>query len=174
VIKETDAKGNITTYDYSLDQGRTIQIKSANNSLSQTSYDAWNRIITVNNNNNIMTYSYDDKARTLTVKSPEGLQTLTRYNEFGDVIDFIEANNGKTSYLYNKDGQKIRDTNAGWAVNNYVYDKNTGLLKETTNALGLKTEYLYDDAGACKRRSLTSLPRKNLKRVIAMMGLGNV
>lgn len=146
VIKETDAKGNVTSYDYSADQGRTIQVKAANNSISKTGYDAWNRVLTVNNNNNITTYIYDDKVRTLTLKSPEGLQTITRYNEFGDVIDITEANNGKTSYLYNKDGQKTKDTNAVGAVNNYVYDKNTGLLKETTNALGLKTEYLYDFA----------------------------
>lgn len=146
VIKETDAKGNVTSYDYSADQGRTIQVKAANNSISKMGYDAWNRLLTVNNNNNITTYIYDDKVRTLTLKSPEGLQTITRYNEFGDVIDITEANNGKTSYLYNKDGQKTKDTNAVGAVNNYVYDKNTGLLKETTNALGLKTEYLYDFA----------------------------
>ena len=146
VIKETDAKGNVTSYDYSADQGRTIQVKAANNSISKTGYDAWNRVLTVNNNNNITTYIYDDKVRTLTLKSPEGLQTITRYNEFGDVIDITEANNGKTSYLYNKDGQKTKDTNAVGAVNNYAYDKNTGLLKETTNALGLKTEYLYDFA----------------------------
>lgn len=144
VIKETDAKGNVTSYDYSADQGRTIQVKSANNSLLQTTYDAWNRVLTVNNNNNITTYIYDDKARTLTLKSPEGLQTITRYNEFGDVVDITEANNGKISYLYNKDGKKTKETNAVGAATNYVYDKNTGLLKETTNALGLKTEYVYD------------------------------
>ncbi|MDR7017863.1 hypothetical protein, partial [Acinetobacter sp. 3657] len=146
VTKETDAKGNITSYDYVADQGRTIQVKSANNSLTKTTYDAWNRILTVNTNNNITTYSYDDKTRTLTLKSPEGLQTITRYNEFGDVIDITEANNGKTSYLYNKDGQKTKETNAVGASTSYIYDKNTGLLKETTNAVGLKTEYIYDDA----------------------------
>ncbi|MDR7016995.1 hypothetical protein, partial [Acinetobacter sp. 3657] len=149
VIKETDAKDNITRYNYDnyvADQGRTIQVTSANNSLTKTTYDAWNRILTVNTNNNITTYSYDDKTRTLTLKSPEGLQTITRYNEFGDVIDITEANNGKTSYLYNKDGQKTKETNAVGASTSYIYDKNTGLLKETTNAVGLKTEYIYDDA----------------------------
>ncbi|MHA3081857.1 LysM peptidoglycan-binding domain-containing protein [Acinetobacter sp. ANC 5383] len=172
VIKETDAKGNITNLDYSLDQGRTIQIKAANNSLSQTSYDAWNRVLTVNNNNNITTYSYDDKARTLTLKSPEGLQTLTRYNEFGDLIDSTEANNGKTSYLYNKDGQKIKDTNAVGAVNSDVYDKNTGLLKETTNAIGLKIEYSYDDAGRVQSQIINLSATEKLETRYRYDGLG--
>ncbi|MBC9229227.1 LysM peptidoglycan-binding domain-containing protein [bacterium SPL81] len=154
VIKETDAKGNITSYDYSADQGRSIQIKSANNSITKTTYDAWNRVLTVNSNNNISSYSYDDKARTLTVKSPEGLQTITRYNEFGDVIEITAANNGKTLYSYNKDGRKTREANAV-AATNYTYDKNTGLLKETTNALGLKTEYVYDDANRVQSQIVT-------------------
>ncbi|WP_228129582.1 LysM peptidoglycan-binding domain-containing protein [Acinetobacter dispersus] len=155
VTKETDAKGNITSYDYSADQGRSIQVKSANNSLTKTTYDAWNRVLTVNSNTNISSYSYDDKARTLTVKSPEGLQTITRYNEFGDVIEITAANNGKTTYLYNKDGKKTKETNAASASTSYVYDKNTGLLKESTNALGLKTEYIYDDANRVQSQIVT-------------------
>ncbi|USA47471.1 DUF3990 domain-containing protein [Acinetobacter sp. C26M] len=155
VTKETDAKGNITSYDYFADQGRSIQVTSANNSLTKTTYDAWNRVLTVNSNNNISSYSYDDKARTLTVKSPEGLQTITRYNEFGDVIEITAANNGKTTYLYNKDGKKTKETNAASASTSYVYDKNTGLLKESTNALGLKTEYIYDDANRVQSQIVT-------------------
>ncbi|USA45404.1 DNA/RNA non-specific endonuclease [Acinetobacter sp. C26M] len=155
VTKETDAKGNITSYDYFADQGRSIQVTSANNSLTKTTYDAWNRVLTVNSNNNISSYSYDDKARTLTVKRPEGLQTITRYNEFGDVIEITAANNGKTTYLYNKDGKKTKETNAASASTSYVYDKNTGLLKESTNALGLKTEYIYDDANRVQSQIVT-------------------
>lgn len=146
IIKEIDANGNITTFDHTQDQGRSIQVKSANNSLTKTTYDAWNRVLTVNNNNNINSYTYDDKARTLTIKSPEGFETITRYNEFGDVVDIVESNNGKKSYLYNKDGKKIKEIDALGASDYYFYDKNTGLLKEKISASGLKTQYVYDFA----------------------------
>lgn len=155
VMKEIDAKGNITNYDYGVDQGRSIQVKPANNGFTKTTYDAWNRVLLVNSNNNITSYSYDDKLRTMTVKSPEGLQMITRYNEFGDVVEITSANNGKITYLYNKDGKKTKETDAASASTNYVYDKNTGLLKETINALGLKTEYIYDSANRVQSQIVT-------------------
>ncbi|MBJ8481282.1 RHS repeat protein, partial [Acinetobacter pittii] len=146
VITETDANGNVTRFDYSQDQGRTIQVTSADQGVTKTTYDAWGRQLIVNRNNNLTSYTYNDQAKTLTVKSPEGLQTITQYNEFGDVVQVTQANQGKSTYLYNDDGQKTKETNAVGATTNYVYDKKTGLLSESTDAVGVKTSYYYDNA----------------------------
>ncbi|MCZ3092545.1 RHS repeat protein, partial [Acinetobacter baumannii] len=53
VITETDANGNVTRFDYSQDQGRTIQVTSADQGVTKTTYDAWGRQLIVNRNNNL-------------------------------------------------------------------------------------------------------------------------
>nr|WP_174505705.1 RHS repeat protein [Acinetobacter sp. Marseille-Q1620] len=172
VTKETDARGNITTYDYAQDQGRSIQIKSANNAVSKITYDAWERKISVNENNNITSYQYDDKNRLLTIKSPEGRQIITKYNEYGDVVEVTEANGGKTLYSYNDDGVKTKETNAAGVAIAYTYDKKTGLLKESVNPLGVKTEYFYDNADRILRQVINISATEKLETRYKYDGLG--
>ncbi|HAV4987460.1 TPA: RHS repeat protein, partial [Acinetobacter baumannii] len=59
VITETDANGNVTRFDYSQDQGRTIQVTSADQGVTKTTYDAWGRQLIVNRNNNLTSYTYN-------------------------------------------------------------------------------------------------------------------
>ncbi|EOQ75796.1 RHS repeat protein, partial [Acinetobacter lactucae] len=172
VITETDANGNVTRFDYSQDQGRTIQVTSADNGVTKTTYDAWGRQLIVNRNNNLTSYTYNDQAKTLTVKSPEGLQTTTQYNEFGDVVQVTQANQGKSSYLYNDDGQKTKETNAVAAITNYVYDKKTGLLSESTDAAGVKTSYYYDNANRIISQIVTLSATEQLETSYSYDGLG--
>ncbi|MEO4184886.1 hypothetical protein ABH305_03390, partial [Acinetobacter pittii] len=172
VITETDANGNVTRFDYSQDQGRTIQVTSADNGVTKTTYDAWGRQLIVNRNNNLTSYTYNDQAKTLTVKSPEGLQTTTQYNEFGDVVQVTQANQGKSSYLYNDDGQKTKETNAVAATTNYVYDKKTGLLSESTDAVGVKTSYYYDNANRVISQIVTLSATESQETSYSYDGLG--
>ncbi|WP_445405333.1 LysM peptidoglycan-binding domain-containing protein [Acinetobacter pittii] len=172
VITETDANGNVTRFDYSQDQGRTIQVTSADQGVTKTTYDAWGRQLIVNRNNNLTSYTYNDQTKTLTVKSPEGLQTTTQYNEFGDVVQVTQANQGKSSYLYNDDGQKTKETNAVAATTNYVYDKKTGLLSESTDAVGVKTSYYYDNANRVISQIVTLSATESQETSYSYDGLG--
>ncbi|MGE9759299.1 hypothetical protein ACQP6U_18140, partial [Acinetobacter baumannii] len=172
VITETDANGNVTRFDYSQDQGRTIQVTSADQGVTKTTYDAWGRQLIVNRNNNLTSYTYNDQAKTLTVKSPEGLQTITQYNEFGDVVQVTQANQGKSTYLYNDDGQKTKETNAVGATTNYVYDKKTGLLSESTDAVGVKTSYYYDNANRVISQIVTLSATESQETSYSYDGLG--
>ncbi len=172
VITETDANGNVTRFDYSQDQGRTIQVTSADQGVTKTTYDAWGRQLIVNRNNNLASYTYNDQAKTLTVKSPEGLQTITQYNEFGDVVQVTQANQGKSTYLYNDNGQKTKETNAVGATTNYVYDKKTGLLSESTDAVGVKTSYYYDNANRVISQIVTLSATESQETSYSYDGLG--
>ncbi len=172
VITETDANGNVTRFDYSQDQGRIIQVTSADNGVTKTTYDAWGRQLSVSVNGNLTSYTYNDQAKTLTVKSPEGLQTTTQYNEFGDVVQVTQANQGKSTYLYNDDGQKTKETNAVAATTNYVYDKKTGLLSESTDAVGVKTSYSYDNANRVISQIVTLSATEKLETSYSYDGLG--
>ncbi|MBP2606224.1 YD repeat-containing protein, partial [Acinetobacter calcoaceticus] len=172
VITETDANGNVTRFDYSQDQGRSIQVTSADNGVTKTTYDAWGRQLSVSVNGNLTSYTYNDQAKTLTVKSPEGLQTTTQYNEFGDVVQVTQANQGKSTYLYNDDGQKTKETNAVAATTNYVYDKKTGLLSESTDAVGVKTSYYYDNANRIISQIVTLSATEKLETSYSYDGLG--
>ncbi|MFV5643105.1 hypothetical protein VXQ81_19930, partial [Acinetobacter oleivorans] len=172
VITETDANGNVTRLDYSQDQGRTIQLTSADNGVTKTTYDAWGRQLSVSVNGNLTSYTYDDQTKTLTVKSPEGLQTTTQYNEFGDVVQVTQANQGKSTYLYNDDGQKTKETNAVAAITNYVYDKKTGLLSESTDAVGVKTSYYYDNANRIISQIVTLSATESQETSYSYDGLG--
>ncbi|MFX9427818.1 hypothetical protein ABTO29_17730, partial [Acinetobacter baumannii] len=172
VITETDANGNVTRFDYSQDQGRTIQVTSADQGVTKTTYDAWGRQLIVNRNNNLTSYTYNDQAKTLTVKSPEGLQTITQYNEFGDVVQVTQANQGKSTYLYNDNGQKTKETNAVGATTNYVYDKKTGLLSESTDAVGVKTSYYYDNANRVISQIVTLSATESQETSYSYDGLG--
>nr|WP_312825251.1 hypothetical protein [Acinetobacter oleivorans] len=172
VITETDANGNVTRLDYSQDQGRTIQVTSADQGVTKTTYDAWGRQLSVSVNGNLTSYIYNDQAKTLTVKSPEGLQTTTQYNEFGDVVQVTQANQGKSTYLYNDDGQKTKETNAVAAITNYVYDKKTGLLSESTDAVGVKTSYYYDNANRIISQIVTLSATESQETSYSYDGLG--
>ncbi|NUF11021.1 RHS repeat protein, partial [Acinetobacter oleivorans] len=172
VITETDANGNVTRFDYSQDQGRSIQVTSADQGVTKTTYDAWGRQLNVSVNGNLTSYTYNDQAKTLTVKSPEGLQTTTQYNEFGDVVQVTQANQGKSTYLYNDDGQKTKETNAVAAATNYVYDKKTGLLSESTDAVGVKTSYYYDNANRIISQIVTLSATESQETSYSYDGLG--
>ena len=172
VITETDANGNVTRLDYSQDQGRSIQVTSADKGVTKTTYDAWGRQLSVSVNGNLTSYTYNDQAKTLTVKSPEGLQTTTQYNEFGDVVQVTQANQGKSTYLYNDDGQKTKETNAVAAITNYVYDKKTGLLSESTDAVGVKTSYYYDNANRIISQIVTLSATESQETSYSYDGLG--
>ncbi|HHP8744619.1 TPA: Imm43 family immunity protein, partial [Acinetobacter baumannii] len=117
-------------------------------------------------------YTYNDQAKTLTVKSPEGLQTITQYNEFGDVVQVTQANQGKSTYLYNDNGQKTKETNAVGATTNYVYDKKTGLLSESTDAVGVKTSYYYDNANRVISQIVTLSATESQETSYSYDGLG--
>jgi YD repeat-containing protein len=164
LIKVTDARGKITTTDYSQDKGRKLVITAPNNNVSTTTYDAWGRQLTVNNNGNTTSYVYDDTERTLKVTSPEGIELTTTYNLHGEVVEVKDASGKKTTYTYNRDGQKIkeeeRDTQGNGSQATYTYGslndaasgEKFGVLKETVNAIGLKVTYLYDYANRVTSR----------------------
>lgn len=171
VIKVTDARGKTTTTDYSQDKGRKIVVTAPKDNVSTIvstiTYDAWGRQVEVNNNDNITKYVYDDTLNpannnrsSMTVTSPEGVTITTSYNLHGEVVEVKDKAGNKTTYVYNLDGQKETEIDAGGNRTTYTYGSQNstdgrekfGFLKETLNAVGLRTTYSYDYASRVTSR----------------------
>ena len=180
VVQETDARGIVTSFDYSQDSGRKIIISAPNNNQKTSVYDAWNRVVSVNDNGRITSYAYDDTARTLIVTSAEGVKLTTSYNEFGETITVADASGIKTTYGYNADGQKITETDALGNITRFNYanktDSNTGekfgLLKETISATGITTKYFYDAANRIVKQQVQLSANKVIETRYTFDGQG--
>ncbi|MEH6461584.1 LamG-like jellyroll fold domain-containing protein, partial [Chitinimonas sp. JJ19] len=70
-----------------------------------TDYDAYGRVIAEGNGQNLTTYAYDPIARTVTVRTPEGMETVTTRNRFGETIAVKDAMGAITRYSYDRDGR---------------------------------------------------------------------
>src|SRR5581483_8997880 len=123
---------------------------------SITTYDAFNRVLTVQDRNlNTITYKYTDSTRTMTMTTAEGVVVATVKNREGQTVSLTDGAGTVTSYAYDLDGnlhQTTVDTATGGlgliTVKNY---DDADLLSNTVDANNVTTSYSYDVA----RRVLT-------------------
>ena len=165
MISRTDAKGNLTTYQYDSKGNITLQT-DADNKTTNTLWDLKFSIPTsrTDRNGSTTTFQYDSKGNLTTQTMPLGQATSHRYNSQGDRTSTTDAKGFSTQFGYDKYGQVEKITpprshaisityddrgrktrqQEGEHITTYGYDNLDNLTSETDpqkNTL----RYIYDD-----------------------------
>lgn len=168
-IKTTDKNGNSTKTEYNV-WNQVARLEAPNNVSQRFEYNDKGQLIkTWDGNGNVTTNTYNDFDQLIESKQPNGFIETTIYNEYSDVIEVknnvdttpseintydqfgqliskIDANNNETQYEYNSKGQIIKTRAANGNEISYVYDDN-GRVASMTDIRGNETAYLYDALG---------------------------
>ena len=159
VIKAIDGNNHDKSYIYDR-LGRVVQTiinltpttPNTNPKYSAT-YDASNRVLTETDpNNNVTRYQYNNALRTITVTTPEGIINTTKHNRHGEVESIVDGLNNFTTYLYDANGNLLQTTTSLAQTNNR-YDAGDRLI-EMTDARGIKTQLVYDQADRIIKRTV--------------------
>ena len=154
---ETRPDGSVLAYQYDAAGNRTQVSVTHNGSTSVTdyTYDDFNRLETVADINGITTYTYDDVGNMASVIYPNGLITEYRYNTINQLTR-VETQDDSGSILggYTYDlgatGRRELITEDNGRVTDYVYDNLYRLTEETiTDATNgdYAATYEYDWVG---------------------------
>jgi YD repeat-containing protein len=164
----TDARGFVTTYEYD-DLDRITKITDALGNSTQYIYDEGSEgvystgvyggcgggysvgghtpiaIIDVNGQRTNLTLNYTIK-RIEKIEESAGCgcsEKIFKYDNNGNLIEFIDAKGNKTTYEYDSLNRLIKETDARGNITRYTYDPN-GNLGAVTNRRGYTTVYMYD------------------------------
>ncbi|WP_310605497.1 cellulose binding domain-containing protein [Anaerosporobacter sp.] len=143
----TDAEGNVTKYTYG-EKGYLTKITRADGSIETRTYDSKGNVETITDGNgDTVTYGYDVLNQIKTFTDANGGVTKYAYSLNGNVTKVTNALGYASKTSYNKDGQVLTDTDQNGNITSYAYDKTTGRLSYSTNALSGKEIYQYDTMG---------------------------
>jgi RHS repeat-associated protein len=150
ILTMTDAKGNLTTYEYNNPLGQLSAVTNAlNDKTSYTYDDAGNRITTIDANQRETGYDYDKMNRlkeTIGAKTDLLPKPSTKYEYYGNgqIKTVIDPNLNKTIYEYDKLDRLTKTTDGQENITSSKYDK-AGNLDYTIDGRGNKTSYEYDE-----------------------------
>jgi RHS repeat-associated protein len=150
ILTMTDAKGNLTTYEYNNPVGQLSAVTNALGDKTQYGYDgAGNRITTIDANQHETGYNYDQMNRlkeTIGAKTDLLPKPSTKYEYYGNgqIKTVIDPNGNKTSYEYDELDRQTKTTDGEGNITTSHYDK-AGNLDYTTDGRNNKTEYKYDE-----------------------------
>ena len=152
----TDPLGRIMDYDYD-PLGRLERVTSAvgtdDEGIQQFEYDAAGNVTaSIDENNNRTEYQYDamNRLRLIIQPDPDGLEpalqapvTEYRYDEEGNVREFIDARTNPTLNTYDARNRLIQMADALGQVTTIRYDNNDNTL-QTIDPLGNAVRNFYD------------------------------
>ncbi|MBN1378392.1 MAG: RHS domain-containing protein, partial [Gammaproteobacteria bacterium] len=125
MINQIGAASQTTGYTYD-NNGNATAITDPRNSITTQSFDALNRLISIqdpiNGASALTEYVYDDQDNLTSVTDPEGNITTYTYNGFGEVISQTSPNTGTTTYTYDAAGNRLSQTDARNITVQYHYD----------------------------------------------------
>jgi RHS repeat-associated protein len=163
----TDARGNVTHYDYNAYGDRTtitdalsnaihINYDSVGRKLSDVNargytttyeYDAADHLVAVTDTlANRTSYAYDDAGNRVVITDAAGHPTQQTYNAKDQLVIITDTLGYTTVYTYNAIGKQIAVQDKNGHVTTYGYDP-IGRLVTVTNPLNQSTVYAYDANG---------------------------
>lgn len=144
LMKQTDAKGNVTKYEYDKNGSRT-KVIYADGSYVQTKYDERGRTIWQKDMAGRETaYTYDSSDRLISVEQNNGSVTGYQYDQTGNLTGITDANGNTITHVYDENSRRIKTILADGAENTCEYDA-LGMLIASTDYNGVKTTYRYDE-----------------------------
>ncbi|MFC5743574.1 putative Ig domain-containing protein [Dyella tabacisoli] len=175
VLTQTDAVGNVTSYQYDLANNKTTVITPDGMQII-TVTDVFGDTLTVTDGaNNTTTYTYDADGHLTQTQDALGNLSKNQYDLDGHLTQSTDATghvitysydasghvltrtvdptglNLKTSYTYDGEGRTLSVTNPSGMVTTYSYDADGNVLTQVQDAgsgkLNLTTTYTYDGAG---------------------------
>lgn len=103
--------------------------------------------------------SYDDRGNLTSFVLKDDLQSSMTYDEMNNLTSITDPNGNTTTYTYDTNGNLIKISAPEEVTTNITVDSR-GLPTEITNALGIKTQFEYDDYGNLTK---TLIPALNLE-----------
>ncbi len=163
VIKESDAAGAVTRYEYD-DAGRRTALERLVPSATRgEDLEFVSRT----------EYEYDAAGRRVLVRGPDGAETRFAYDALGRTVRTILPTGAEQSVVFDKLGRRIAETDADGNTRNFEYDVYGRLTAvvlppvtdpETGDAVRPRYEYEYDAYG--RLRSVTD-PKGRITRFTA-------
>ncbi len=151
--KETDPKGNSTSYAYDA-KGNLITKTDANGKTISYSYDGNGRLLKkIYPDNTEESYSYDAKGNILSATNKDTAYNFS-YDAAGRMTSSMDSNSRYLQYNYDNTGKKTKTIYPEGSVVSYAYD-GAGRLSTITNGGGRTYGYSYDKLG---RRSKLTYP----------------
>ena len=140
VTKSTDAEGRVTQSVYDA-YDRLIRVTDALSGVTHYTYDNRDNLITATDpQTSTTTFTYDKNDQQLTEVRPQGGVLTSTYDSAGNLVDQIDANGRKQSYL-------VDDANQIVAVNVYSSAGDTNPVKVTSYSFDLVNNLTGFDDG---------------------------
>lgn len=169
VSEQLDGRNEITQYQLNK-RGEVLFIYGSEHSTKKFTYDAYGRILRVQDKTNII-YTYDDQKNTLTLKhfDQESI-VVTEFNAFGDKITLKDGNKQTTSFHYDANGQLTQVDAPEGQSTQYHYDSE-GHLEFEEKSKGRIIRYTYDLEGHVLSKTVDP-DGLNLKSTYTYDGIG--
>jgi len=126
--------------------GRVVQITNPDLTYSGVTYSDWVRTVT-DGNTHYKTQYYDAYGRIIKIEEHNSLETYTTsytYDALGNLTDVIDEESNTTEIWYDSLGRKIKMDDPDMGIWTYAYDK-AGNLKTQIDAKGEVLEFDYDE-----------------------------
>ena len=155
-ISVKDALHNVIQYGYDA-LGRRTSIIDAKGNIFNTEYDANGNVTkTTDAKGKIVSQTtYDALNRPLTVTDAMGKATTYTYNAIGKVKSVTDAFNNQSEYSYDKLGRNTAVVDANDNTSSITYDT-LGNVTRLAGPLGAATTYSYDNMGKLTSESTVS------------------
>ncbi|MEF2248032.1 hypothetical protein [Paenibacillus sp. IITD108] len=163
--QQTDAKTNVTNYNYDLN-GQLTSVSNAINETTEYTYDQLGNLVKTTSDGRFKEKFYDELGRLIQTKDEMGQPEDIYYDGNGNVVKRIDRERNTTNYVYDNrnrlitqasqdqtvsytydDSGKRLSMGVGTEITTYQYKPYTELLEKLSYPDGLSMTITYDQNG---------------------------
>lgn len=150
-VKETDAKGNVTTFTYD-NRGNMLTMTDAmSNTVAYTYTEDYNRVASFTDEKGFTTsMSYDSKGNLIQLTEPGNLIYTATYAANGDITGSTDPEGNTFTYNYDPYGHPVNVTGPGGYTAQLAFDARGNLLS-FSDARGNTSNLEFDILGRLKK-----------------------
>lgn len=153
LIKETDELGRSRTYSYD-EQLNRVEVVQPDDTKRSVVFDEFCQPVLVSDESGaVWKNEYDARGNLLASTNPAGARREYERDIFGDLIKYRDALENETLFTWTNSGQLSSTTDALGGKIFYFYNERDLIGEVFQEATGLKTRYFYNDSGRVKRIS---------------------